>query len=350
MTKEQDNGLATPHRYSYSQIQMFASCGLKYRMRYIDHLMPLEGIAEHDLRFGHAGHAALAVLYSPSGTVKLAQEAFADAYPESEYPLVLPQWSQGKSFSGGLQALAQYAQHHRDEDANHEVLEVEQITVENGDESRLVRLDLITRDRRDGLVYGWDHKFTGKYLDSHYWLQFDPHSQIRQYVDSLQKRYGRENVGGFYINALGLKHRSKAYTPRKGPDKGVQLPAGDWADFKRMVFNPNTEAVQAERANFSAWVGRIEHAGETGEWPYNTDQCVKGPIVCEYHKICSAGWSWPRDEELITAHYRQQCPKLVNGERCQLNDRHDGEHDATRPVRLDYEIDLGEEIEEGVDA
>ena len=216
---------------------------------------------------------------------------------------------------------------------------------EDVESDRLVRIDLVTRDRRDGLVYGWDHKSTGKYLDKDFNAKFDPHSQIRQYVDRLQRKYGE--VGGFYINALSFRHRTKAYTPRSGPDKGVQLPAGDWYAFKRLVFNPNADAVKAERNNFDSWVRKIESDRESGHWAYNTDQCVRGPLVCEYHQICSAGYQWPRDSDLITNYYRQRCIRLAkNGERCWLEPEHEGEHDSTRPVVGEPEVDLSDEIQD----
>lgn len=337
-------------RYSHSQLQVYATCPTKYKLHYVDMLSPLVQGEEHDLRFGRAMHAALAVLYSSQLGVKGAREAFAASYPESDYPAELPNWSQGKSFQGGLAAIGEYAKHWLDEDRNWEVLAVEQAYVDESERDRLVRQDLVVRDRRDGLVYGVDHKITGKYLDKDYWPQFDPHSQIRQYVKSLQQQYPGE-VGGFYINAISCKHRSKTYAPTRGPNKGVNLPAGDWSDFKRILFNPNQEAIEAETRNLQAWIGRVERDKETGLWGYNTDQCVRGPFVCDYHRICSAGYSWPQDAELITQHYRQQCLRLAeNGERCQLPP-HDGEeHDSTPPVRPDYQVDLSEEIEESVDA
>jgi hypothetical protein len=334
------------HRYSYSQLATYAACPLKYFLKYGAQLVPLQGGGEHDLRFGKAMHAGLAVHHQGKG-LAYAKAAFIEAYPESEYPSELPYWSPGKSFQGGLNALSSYVEHWREDDYYHEVLSVESVQVDDGEERRMVRIDRVTRDRRDGMIYGWDSKVTGKYLDGNYWAAFDPHSQIRQYVDQIQKRYGE--CGGFYIDALSLRNRQKAYTPRKGPDKGVQLPAGDWYDLKRMCFNPNAEAVQAERANFSNWVAKIEHDRERDSWAYNTDHCVRGPIVCEYHKICSAGYQWPRDAQLIESYYRQQCIRLAkNGERCQLQPGHEGEHDPTPPVRTDYEVDLSEEIEEAV--
>lgn len=339
------------HRYSYSQISTYASCPLKYKLRYIDCLTPIQEGGRHDLDFGSAIHDALAVLYSPGGSVRAAREAFALSYPKPRYPDPLPLWSQGKSFSGGLAAIGAYADHYREEDRYWQVLSVERMnTADDGEERRLVKLDLVVRDTRDSMVYGIDNKVTGKYLDANYWAAFDPHSQIRQYVDHLQRKYGE--CGGFYINALSLRHHQKAYTPRTGPQKGQQLPAGDWREFKRMCFNPNIEAIEAERESMRAWIEQIEHAKREETWAYNTDQCVRGPIVCEYHRMCSAGYAWPRDQQLIESYYRQRCIRIARGgERCWLAPGHEGEHDSTKPQVADFEIDIAEEnIEESVDA
>jgi len=276
----------------------------------------------------------------------MAQAAFANGYPANEYPLQLPYWSSGKSFQNGLDAVPAYVVKWAEEDRWWEVLEVQDRNESRiEDESRVVVLDLVVRDKRDGLVYGVDHKSTGKYLDAKYSDQFDPHSQIRQYVSHLQSRYGE--VGGFYINAASFRRRTKAYTPRKGPDKGVSLPAGDWHDFKRWVFNPNADAVTSEHASFLGWTRKIQDDERTGQWSYNTDQCVRGPIVCPFHAICSKGYQWPRDAELIEQDYTRRCLRVRDGQRCWLQPQHEGECDPTRPVLPDYEVDLSEdEVEE----
>lgn len=339
------------HRYSYSQIQTYASCPLKYRLKYVDQLVPLEEGSEHDLAFGKAIDAALNTYYLTSSVLQ-AQEAFEQSYPAERYPATLPYWSPGKSFINGHNAIAAYAEHWREEDENWQVVSVQSKSVEPEEPAesadRLVKLDLVIRDRRDGLIYGVDTKTTGKYLNKEYWAQFSPHSQIRQYVDHIQTKYGE--CGGFYINALGFRHRSKAYTPRTGPDKGVQLPAGDWFDFKRNVFNPNSDAIKAERDNWTAWTERIERDRETGNWGYNTNQCVRGPIICEFHQMCDAGYRWPRDRDLIESYYRQRCIRHADGERCQLPPDHEGPHDSTRPEQPEFEIQTDDEIEEAVDA
>lgn len=335
------------HRYSYSQIQTYATCPTLYKFRYVDALVPLGGGSEHDLRFGKAIDAALNAYYGGDRLVNEAQEAFHYSYPESEYPATLPYWSPGKTFQNGLNAIAAYAEHWQEDDQHWQVVGVQssQRTEEDIDSDRLVKIDLVIRDTRDGLIYGVDHKSTGKYLDKDYSAKFDPHSQIRQYVDRLQRKYGE--CGGFYVNALSFRHRTKAYTPRSGPDKGVQLPAGDWYSFKRLVFTPNAEAVSAERANFDSWVRKIEADRESSQWGYNTDQCVRGPLVCPYHQICSSGYSWPGDEELIRNYYQQRCVRLAsNGERCWLEPGHEGEHDSTRPQIQEFEVDVDDEIEE----
>lgn len=337
------------HRYSYSQIQIYAACPLKYRYRYLDQLVPLAGESNHDLKFGRAIDAALSAYYVNNLSVVEAELAFELSYPESDYPVTLPYWSPGKTFENGLNAIAAYADHWQEDNQYWEVIAVQSSqSVEDVDSDRLVKIDLVIRDRRDGLIYGVDFKSTGKYLDKDFNAKFDPHSQIRQYVDRLQRKYGE--VGGFYIDALSFRHRTKAYTPRQGPDKGVQLSAGDWYAFKRLVFNPNAEAVSAERDNFDSWVRKIENDRESGSWGYNTEQCVRGPLVCEYHQICSAGYQWPRDQDLIENYYRRQCIRLVGGERCQLEPHGpEIEHDATKRVQVDFQIDItDDEVEDAI--
>jgi hypothetical protein len=334
------------HRYSYSQISTYASCPTLFKFRYEDALVQFHE-SEHDLRFGKAWDAAMNTYYGEGYDIGKVQDAFAAVYPEGDYPAILPSWSQGKSFQSGIDGIEQYAEHWRVEDEYWRVVSIQSRDnheTDDGD-SRTVVLDLVVRDTRDGMIYGVDNKTSGKYLDSDFWLQFDPHSQIRQYVDHLQQKYGE--CGGFYVNAASFRHRTKAYTPRKGPDKGVQLPAGDWREFKRMCFNPNADAIQMERDNFSSWVRKIEQDRASGHWAYNTQYCKRGPIICPYHQICSSGYQWPRDAQLIEAHYQQRCTRIAsNGERCWLKPGHEGEHDPTRPVREDFEIDMSEEIEE----
>lgn len=331
-------------RYSYSQLSTYAACPTRYKFRYVDQLSPFAE-PDHDLRFGRAWDAAMNCRYS-GGSMEDCQQAFADEYPEDQYPTTLPFWSPGKSFNGGLQGVEQYVDKWAEDDQWWDVVSVQTRDVKDGDdESRSVVLDLVVRDKRDGLIYGVDSKTTGKYLDANYASQFDPHSQIRQYVDHLQSKYGE--CGGFYISAASFRHRTKAYTPRKGPDKGVQLPAGDWCDFKRYLFNPNHEAVEQEKQSFSNWVRKIETDKQSGLWAYNTEQCVRGPIICPYHRICSAGYQWPKDAMLIEQYYQRRCLRLVDGARCWLEPQHEGGCDVTKPVQPDHEVDLSEgEVEE----
>jgi len=202
---------------------------------------------------------------------------------------------------------------------------------------------LITRDSRDGQVYGWDSKTTASYLDNNYWGYLDPSSQVRTYADSIKRKFG--HCGGFYIDAASFRHRSKAYTPRTGPDKGIQQPAGDWFSFARMCFNPNSNCLQLERDNFDYWVARIEADKASGLWGYNDQACHQFGRECEYLKLCSAGYVWPQDEELILNYYRQVCPRVLPEGRCQLDLGHEGDHDPIIPVPAQYVVELDEEEE-----
>lgn len=331
-------------KHSHSSLSLYRACPLKYRYRYLEKLVSIQGVSRHDADYGNAWDAGLTTLYRPDGTVAKAQEAFAAVYPAANYPAELPYRSQGKSFANGIAALAGYARKWRDDDRFHKVLHVqERNTKEESDASqRNLKLDMITEDTRDGQVYGWDHKTTGSYLDANYWGRYEPDSQIRTYVDYIKGKFG--HCGGFYINAASFKHRSKSYTPRQGPDKGILQPAGDWFAFARMVFNPNTDCLTLERDNANYWIARIEADMESGNWGYNDGNCHQYGENCEYLKLCEAGYSWPEDKELILGYYRQMCPKVLDAGRCQLSLGHEGEHDATVAVAEDYEISTDDEV------
>lgn len=334
--------------YSHSMLSLYRSCPLKFRYRYEEHLTPLQPPSRHDLDYGAAIDAALNVLYGETGSVKAAQAAFAAAYPAEKFPDPLPLWSQGKSFANGLAAIRGYAQRWHEEDKHWKVLFIQDYVKEEGEDARSVKLDLIVEDQRDGQVWAIDNKSTGKYLDANYWSSFEPDSQIRTYVDHTRRRFG--HCGGFIINAISFKHRSKAYTPRKGPQKGQQLPAGDWYDFGRVAFNPNSDCLQLEVANEAYWISRIKHDRDSGLWGYNTGQCRRGGVECEYLKLCESGYSLPTDEELILSYYRRQCPRVLEAGRCQLDRDHAGDCDPVdHTVRTDYTVTIEEEeVEDAV--
>ena len=330
-------------RYSHSALQLYRLCPLRYALHYQHNLEPLQPPGRHDLDFGAAWHDGLAILHQ-RGTVTRAQAVFTATYPEKKYPNPLPSFRggvTGKSFSNGLAALQAYRERWYDDDKYHEVLSVEQY--ERTDEHAL-KLDLVTRDTRDGQVYGWDHKTTSSYLNNDYWQRFDPDSQVRYYTDYIKSQYG--HCGGFYINAARFYHYSKAYTPRTGPEKGIQKPAGDYVDLARMLFNPNEDCLQLERDNRKYWIERIEHDKLTGNWGYNDQACRQYGRECEYLKLCSAGYTWPRDEELILSYYKQQCLKVLAEGRCQLGLGHEGDCNPTVTIKTDYEVEI--EVEEGV--
>jgi len=320
-------------------LSLYRACPLKFKFRYEDKLVPIQPESRHDADFGSAFDAGLTAWYK-DGKADKALDVFAAAYPESRYPAILPVNSQGKTFTNGLKALAAYIVRWQEEDAHWTVLHVqEKMTSESGERS--LKLDMIIRDDRDDQVYGVDSKTTGSYLDGRYWSRYEPDSQIRMYANHITELYG--HCGGFIINAASFKHRSKAYTPRQGPDKGVQQPAGDWFNFARMTFNPNANCLQLERDNFDYWVGRIEIDRATGNYGYNDQSCHQYGRECEYLKLCSAGYTWPRDEELILGYYRQACPRVLVEGRCQLDLNHKGNCDpAIRVTVIDNEVEVEE--------
>lgn len=330
--------------YSHSALSLYRLCPLRFRYHYEHKLVPLGTANRHDLDFGSAWDAGLNALYAPNGSLSLAREAFSAAYPASVYPNPLPKRSQGKTVANGLAALGHYCKRWRDEDANWEVIEIQE---RHKADDHDLKLDLVVRDKRDGEVYGVDNKATNQYLSNDYWKYFQPSSQVRTYTDYLTKRFG--HCGGFIINAAMFRKREKAYTIRKGqPNAGEVLPAGDWSDFARMTFNPNAEALQLERQSSLYWNARIEADKLSGNFGYNDQSCHAYGRECEYYKLCEAGYSFPQDEELVLGYYRQQCPKVLDDGRCQLTWKHDGEHDATIAPVQDFQITEEEETENAI--
>jgi hypothetical protein len=330
------------NRYSHSMLALYRACPLRFAYKYREHLVSLQPESRHDADFGNAWDEALNAIYRGAST-EAAQQAFAAAYPADRYPDPLPLWSQGKSFANGMAAIAAYEDRWYSDDQFWDVLSVQQR--QDPADERILKLDLIVRDRRDQLVYGVDNKTTGKYLDAQFWSSFEPDSQVRFYADYINEKYG--HCGGFIINATSFKHRSKAYTPRTGPDKGVQLPAGDWFRMERFTINPNEACLQLERDNFTYWTQRIAADEAAGQWGYNTDACYRYGVPCEYLKLCANGYSLPQDEELVLSYYRRGCPRVLPEGRCVLDYGHDGEHDARQVQQADFVIEE-DTVEEAV--
>lgn len=327
-----DRGMS---KFSHSMLSVYRACTLKFALKYEHKLVPIQPESRHDPDFGNAWDAGLSWWYKYGDAVG-ALDAFAATYPRSRYPSVLPVNSQGKTFDNGLTALAAYITRWAEEDKHWTVLHVqEKMTSDDGERS--LKLDMIVRDDRDGLVYGVDHKTTASYLDGKYWGRYEPNSQVRMYTDHINEKFG--HCGGFIINAASFKHRSRAY-------KGEA--AGDWFNFARQTYNPNANALQLERDNFDYWVGRIESDRVSGNWGYNDQSCHQYGRECEYLKLCESGYTWPRDKELILNDYRQMCPRVLPDGRCQLDLDHGGDCDPTIPVVTDNEIELDSEIEEAV--
>lgn len=289
--------------YSHSQLDSYKKCPLWY---YHEHEVGLrkrtDESSEHHLRFGEAIHAALRHLYL-GDSLESAKRVFLETYP-----VQLDAGDLAKTRENGIVALAAYALHWREEDAKWKVLSCEQ--ADSREDGHVVHLDLVMESLEHGGVYGYDHKTTGKYLNSDYWLQFNPNSQITQYAKFIKERYGE--CDGFYINALSFRFRQHAYKNE---------PAGFWYAFERQMFNRNEDQLAIEQASESDWIADIERSRQTGIWRLNTNSCR----FCSYRPICAAGWSWPTDQELIEVQYRQVCNQLTNTlRRCVLDRLHDG--------------------------
>ena len=278
-------------KYSNSYLQSYKNCPLQCYLTYEVGLKKIEDEAEeHHLRFGSAMHEGLKHIYL-GDSLDSAKSAFKEAYPTQLNPD-----DHAKTQVNGLVALDGYVKRWALEDTKWKVVSVEEReSFDYGqDEQFSVKLDLVMENKEYGGVYGFDHKVVGgtnSTLSYDFWGQFEPNSQISKYVSFIKSKHG--DCSGFYINAIGMGHRLRAY-------KGE--PAGFWVRYERQMFNRNVSQLDVEQADTSYWIKRIEESKQLGHWGYNTSQCK----FCSFKPICSAGWVWPTDAELIEINYTRQ--------------------------------------------
>lgn len=302
--------------YSTSSISQYRFCPFSYFLSRELRLEPREPdpSAGHHMAFGSAVHVALDLLYKGE-SLQVALNAFCKAYPTQ-----LDRGDKAKTQDTGVQMLEAYVKQYSGTVTNWppplgramkwgldpywKVLssELPDDIDAYTDRAFKVVLDLVVEDTRTGCIYGVDHKVTGKALSSFkpwdFWNRFDPNSQITRYTDHIKRKYGR--CDGFYINAIGMYHRSRAY-------KGE--PAGPWHKFERQMFNRTPAQLRDEEVDTMRWIedleaARLAHsAGVEGAWRRNQDNCC----FCEYREqICKNGYDWPRDQALIQLQYRRK--------------------------------------------
>lgn len=322
--------MAMMNNPSVSTVQDFKSCPLLYKLKHIVGLRKIEDeSADHHLKFGHAFHAGLEVVYKAKmesdetsrpfivnhALVKEAKAAFL-----ANYSRQLDTNDNAKTQESGCFAIEDYLRKYSGEDKQRwRVLAVE--APETYDGGFITHLDLVMENREHGGVYGFDLKTTKKALNYDFWRKFEPNSQIVRYVDFIKSKYG--SCEGFYIRATQFGYRSRAY-------KGE--PAGFYVKHEAQLFNVNEAQIEMERGSSQYWQMRIEAATEleqSGEfdsrviWGMNTDHCQ----WCTYRPICMAGWTWESDADLILNAYRQCCNQLTETLRaCALDVGHDGPH------------------------
>jgi hypothetical protein len=309
--------LRVTRAYSNSELQSYKNCPLQWRFQWDLALRPIDDEAgDHHLRFGAAFHAGLEQLYRGKG-LTAARDAFVAAYP-----VQLDVNDKAKTQANGVRTLVDYANRWREEDRKYRVIAIES----RSDDPWSVKPDLVVENIEQGGVYLMDHKTTGQYLDYKYWGQFEPNSQVTHYLDYAQSKYGP--IEGFIINAISFRFLLKA--SKNGP-------AGFWNNFERQTFNRRPAQLDYERVSRQLWVEDLERSVEVGFYRTNTGACWR----CPYRTICSPGWTWEEDRDLIELNYRQVCNRLIEGggvsDYCVLDRDHEGECGIMKPTQ-DVEV------------
>jgi hypothetical protein len=169
----------------------------------------------------------------------------------------------------------------------------ERIDFKLGEMSFSVKCDTVIQDLKYGQIYTLEHKTTKKNLDYKYWSQYDPNSQIATQTTGVKAKYGE--CAGVIINALsfGFRQRASKYGP-----------AGFHMDFGRTEFNRNFDQLKLWEESTLKKLRDLERDIEVDTWSMHTDSCWK----CPFKPICSAGWTWEQDQELILLNYQRVDP------------------------------------------
>lgn len=308
--------------HSNSAINEFSRCPLSYFYRYEQHLRRIdEDKSAHHTTFGTAGHKAFEVLYT-EGDVKRAQQAMRDYYPVQLDPEDLAKTADNACF-----AITKYWQHYN-MDRDWQVVSVERRDAT--DDGFGIKPDLVVKDAHDNLLVV-DHKFTGAYLNYDWFSQFDPNSQVTHYIRWCKEKYG--HCDGFVVNAISLRHRQRAY-------KGEA--AGFWCAFERQQFQRTASQIENTVRSADEVIEDIARAQQRGFW--RAAEHKQACHFCSYKSLCSAGWSWQQDRELILSVFKQTCDEPVSAtdEHCTLDLGHSGPHSSAiqQASVVEFEVSL----------
>lgn len=310
-------------RYSNSYLVQHQKCPLSAHLQHDLHLAARGG-SSHHLAFGAACHDAWYTLYTENDIKK------AQATLRARYPKQIDLEDLGKTADNGCFAIECYVKEYN-WDKQWKILSLEEMDA--GEDNYVVKLDMVVEDIRTGDILGLDHKFTGSYLNADFFNQFNPNSQVTQYYKYIIEKYGR--CDGFIIDAVSLRHRSRASTYQ-----GVKQAAGPWVAMERLVLNRTEQQIEQDTISRDDTITDIERCRALGRYRMHTSSCR----FCAYRSICAAGWDASHDMELILQNYRQVCDKWVHdkGFHCQLDLNHDGEHSPETPDEqtTEFEVEL----------
>jgi CRISPR/Cas system-associated exonuclease Cas4 (RecB family) len=306
--------------YRNSAVSDYIRCPLAFHFAHNLHLQKIDDDSgEHHRRFGQAIHSALEVIYVDRDLEK------AKVKMRECYPVQLDTEDLAKTVDNACFALEKYIEHY-DWDKEWTVLSTEETDYDGSYVA--VTPDMVVKDRNDN-IFIVDHKTTGKYLNYDYFSDYDPNSQVTHYVQRTRERYG--HCDGFIVNAIRF-----AFLKRASKDRA----AGFNVEFERQVFQRTSSQIQRTERSTEEWIEEIEHSRRRGHWrAAETSSACK---FCSYKSICSAGWSWEDDEELITNVFRRVCQQKIGNDYCNLDLNHSGDHRhelvAAAPVEFVVEV------------
>jgi len=292
--------------HDFSSLSTLSSCARKFWYQYKRRLRrPGVNMPMHT---GTCGHAAFDVLYTQRWDVKLALEAFRDAWGDVKTPL------EGKhkhlTRAHGELVLEDYVRHREEHPTMLEEAAIlgsaEQAIVfqwPNADGSEILTLggkpDLPSKFP-NGQCYNVDHKWTGRGINDYWKLQFTVGHQLKIY-DALILHSEGIQVDGGYINAVYMGK------PFKGEWKDLLSVPNELFEVTYLPIDleETWEWVKALQAEEKLWE-------EMEIWPQDEKACGNYG-GCEFLELCAV--TGPLRESRMSDNFQTWTPTgvLVSG-------------------------------------
>lgn len=266
---------------TYSSLQCFQSCHQKYKLRYMDCIVPKE--KSNALEFGSAMHIALEQYFKHVRT----SQAFLDLTGVCDFRFdcnkILTNKVEASKLAG---LLAGYIRKwYSDDYSNHDIIEIEkEFKVRIVGNDFVGKIDGLLRNKETGKYYILEHK-TASVVDEAYVAQKDIDSQTLNYANAIQMDMGIEVSGAIHDIITKQKIRQKKGESEEDFCRRLEEDVTD-DNFERIVVEFSPGQLEESLAELQSQMQELQ---ECRRFHKCTGACLGRFGACEYLPICRSG-------------------------------------------------------------